>query len=154
MAAYLRLVTQVRYLGSRLRKGVSILPRAQTQVNEALPSWDLTTFMKACSAVAGDRHLDARCRALPDRLLVEASQQGFPLALLSQPTEAAAHLEWRQSYGQILAEILQQVQGEWSEPARVETLVAIEPGVDRGLGARHRVLGGVHRTAMAFLRDL
>lgn len=117
MAAYLHLITQIRYLGSKLKKGVSFLPSSQTQSSESTPSWDLATFMKACSAVAGDRHLDARCRALPDRLLVEASQQGFPLPLLSQPTEAAAHIEWRQNYGQVLAEILQQVQGEWSEPA-------------------------------------
>ncbi len=116
MAAYLHLITKIRYLGSRLRQGVSLLPRTQTPATEAAPSWDLTTFMKACSAVAGDRHLDARCRALPDRLLVEGSQQGFPLPLLSEPTEAAAHIEWRLKYGQVLAEILQQVQGEWSEP--------------------------------------
>jgi energy-coupling factor transporter ATP-binding protein EcfA2 len=116
MAAYLHLITKIRYFGSRLKQGVSILPRTQTQANEASPSWDLATFMKACSAVAGDRHLDARCRALPDRLLVEASQKGFPLPLLREPTEAAAHIEWRQKFGQVLAEILQQVQGEWSEP--------------------------------------
>ncbi len=116
MAAYLHLITKIRYLGSRLKQGVSLLPRTQAPATEAAPSWDLTTFMKACSAVAGDRHLDARCRALPDRLLVEASQQGFPLPLLSEPTEAAAHIEWRLKYGQVLAEILQQVQGEWSEP--------------------------------------
>jgi hypothetical protein len=117
MAAYLHLITQIRYLGSKLKKGVSFLPSSHTRPTESTPSWDLATFMKACSAVAGDRHLDARCRALPDRLLVEASEQGFPLPLLSQPTEAAAHLEWRQKYGQLLAEILQQVQGDWSEPA-------------------------------------
>jgi 50S ribosome-binding GTPase len=117
MAAYLHGVTQIRYLGSKLKKGVSILPRAQSQPEQATPSWDLATFMRACSTVAGDRHLNARCQALPDRLLVEASQKGFPLALLNQPTEAAARIEWRNIFGQILAEILQQVQGEWSEPA-------------------------------------
>ncbi|CAN5222517.1 hypothetical protein BH10PLA2_BH10PLA2_39710 [soil metagenome] len=73
--------------------------------------------MTACSAVAGDRHLNARCQALPDRLLVEASQQQFPIPLISQPTESAAKLEWRNKYGRILAEILQQVQGEHAEPA-------------------------------------
>ena len=117
MAAYLQAVTQVRYLGSKLKKGVSILPGTTTTPEQSTPSWDLATFMKACSTVAGDRHLNARCQALPDRLLVEASQNNFPLALLSQPTEAASRIEWRTIYGQILAEILQQVQGEWSEPA-------------------------------------
>jgi hypothetical protein len=118
MAAYLHGVTQIRYLGSKLKKGVSILPGAQSQpTTQATPTWDLSTFMTACSAVAGDRHLNARCRALPDRLLVEASEQGFPIPLLSQPTEAAANLEWRQKFGHILAEILQEVQGHWSEPA-------------------------------------
>ena len=117
MAAYLHGITQVRYLGSKLKKGVSILPRSQSEPGQSTPTWDLSTFMTACSAVAGDRHLNARCQALPDRLLVEASQHGFPIPLLGQPTEAAAHLEWSKNYGRILAEILQQVQGEWSEPA-------------------------------------
>jgi hypothetical protein len=67
--------------------------------------------------VAGDRHLDARGRALPNRLLLEADKQGFPLNLLSEPVEAAAKLNWRQRYAQALIEVLQQVERESSQPA-------------------------------------
>src|SRR5207244_4128742 len=71
----------------------------------------------ACSSVAGDRHLDARGRALPNRLLVEADQQGFSLELLNPATDATAKLNWRQRYAQALGEILQQVERQWAQPA-------------------------------------
>jgi 50S ribosome-binding GTPase len=117
MSAYLRLTTQVRFLGSKLKDRVSFLPRVQSAREEAVPTWDLATFMKAASAVAGDRHLDARSRALADRLLVRASAAGFPLKFLDEPTQKASNLDWRQKYGRILAEILQEVQLDRSAPA-------------------------------------
>src|SRR5207249_67159 len=66
-----------------------------------------------------DRHLDARGRALANRLLVEAEQQGFPLDLLNDPTEAASKLDWRQRYAQALIEVLQQVEVNWAKPTGV-----------------------------------
>src|SRR5262249_51447593 len=61
--------------------------------------------------------------ALPNRLLVEADQHGFPLNLLSDPVEAVAKLNWRQRYAEALVDILQQVERESAHPAGVRRLV-------------------------------
>ncbi|HLJ92693.1 MAG TPA: GTPase [Gemmataceae bacterium] len=116
MAAYLHLFTRARYVGSTLRDRIPFLPKSPQAV-ETPPAWNLATFTRTCSSVAGDRHLDARGRALPNRLLVEADQQGFPLNLLTEPVEAAAKLDWRQRYANALVEILQQVERESAQPA-------------------------------------
>jgi hypothetical protein len=116
MAIYLNLFTRAKYVGNTLRDRLPFLPRPAERV-ETPAAWDLAAFTRACSAVAGDRHLDARGRALPNRLLVEADQQGFPLELLAEPAEASAKLNWRQRYAGALMEVLQQVQREWSQPA-------------------------------------
>jgi hypothetical protein len=115
MAGYLHLVTRAKYLGSTLRDRLPFLPRPAEQV-QTPTSWDLSLFIRTCSSVAADRHLDARGRALANRLLVEADRQGWPLDLLAEPTEAAAKLDWRQRHAQTLLEVLQQVQGEWARP--------------------------------------
>jgi hypothetical protein len=117
MAGYLHLLTRARYVGSTLRDRIPFLPKPSQ--GETTAAWDLAAFTRACSSVAGDRHLDARGRALPNRLLLEADQQGFPLHLLSNPVEAAAKLNWRQKYAQALIDVLQQVERESAHPAGV-----------------------------------
>jgi energy-coupling factor transporter ATP-binding protein EcfA2 len=121
MGWYLHLFTRARYVGSTLRERIPFLPRGQSNV-ETSASWDLTTFIKACSDVAGNRHLDARGKALANKLLVEADHQGFPLDVLTEPIEARASLDWRQRYAGILNEMLQQVEREWSKPAGLRRL--------------------------------
>jgi energy-coupling factor transporter ATP-binding protein EcfA2 len=116
MAGYLHIFTRAKYVGSTLRDRVPFWPKP-SQAVEKPASWDLATFTRACSSVAGDRHLDARGRALPNRLLVEADQQGFPLGLLSEPVDAAAKLNWRRKYAEALVEILQQVEQDSARPA-------------------------------------
>jgi energy-coupling factor transporter ATP-binding protein EcfA2 len=115
MAWYLQLFTRAKYVGSTLRDRFSILPRSQSNV-EKPAAWDLSTFTKACSDVAGNRHLDARGKALANRLLVEADHQDFPLDVLNEPIEARSALDWRQRYAGVLNEVLQQVEREWSKP--------------------------------------
>jgi energy-coupling factor transporter ATP-binding protein EcfA2 len=115
MAWYLHLFTRAKYVGSTLRDRIPFVPRLQNNV-ETPASWDLSTFIKACSDVAGNRHLDARGKALSNRLLVEADHQGFPLDVLSEPMEARSALDWRQRYAGVLNEVLQQVEREWSRP--------------------------------------
>jgi hypothetical protein len=117
MAWYLRLFTRARYVGSTLRDRMSWLPRSRDQVQT--PSWDLAMFTRACSDVAANRQLDARGRALVNRLLVEANNEDFPLNVLNQPVEALAVLDWRQRYSQILNEILAQVEQLWTRPTGV-----------------------------------
>jgi energy-coupling factor transporter ATP-binding protein EcfA2 len=115
MAGYLYLFTRVRYVGSTLRDRVSLWPRAG-KPSEPAPSWDLATFTRACSETAASRHLDARGKALANRLLVEADGQDFPVNLLTPAVEAAARLDWRQRYAIALSEVLQQVEQQWSRP--------------------------------------
>jgi hypothetical protein len=115
MATYLHLVTRVKYVGSSLRDRVSLLPRGAPTA-ETASVLDLANFTSACSNVAGERHLDARVRALSNRLLVEADKLGFPLELLTEPTESAAHVDWRQRYGRALVEVLGQVEQQWAKP--------------------------------------
>jgi predicted GTPase len=115
MASYLHLVNRMKYAGSTLRDRIPFLPRATTRV-QTPAAWDLSTFTQACSTAASDRHLDARGKALANRLLVEADQQGFPLHLLNEATEATAKIDWRNRYAQSLVEVLGQVEQEWSQP--------------------------------------
>jgi hypothetical protein len=114
MAGYLRLVTRVRYAGSSLRLRVPFLPRRRDE--QAAPAWDITAFTRACSEVAGNRQLDARGKALANRLLVEADNQGFPLATIADPVESRSGLDWRQRYSRILLDVLQAVEQQWTRP--------------------------------------
>jgi hypothetical protein len=122
MAGYLRLFTRAKYVGSTLRYRLPLLPRSRRSA-EPPSSWDLETFSRACSSTAGERHLDSRSRAFVNRLLVAGDQQGFPLDVLSGPSEAALKLNWRQRYAQALTEILHQVEQEWTQPAGVKRLL-------------------------------
>jgi hypothetical protein len=115
MAGYLHLINRMKYLGSSLRDRLPFLPRPFQQV-ETPAAWDLSAFIKACSSLAGERHLDARGRALANRLLIEAENQGFKVELLNEPTEAASKIDWRQRYTQALIEVLQYVEQQWTRP--------------------------------------
>jgi hypothetical protein len=125
MATYLRMFTKARYVGSSLRVRVPFLPRPRE--GEVAPTWDLSTLTHALSDVAGNRQLDARGKALANRLLVEADNQGFGLDVLAGPVEARAAFDWRQRYAQILGEVLQQVESSWARPRglrrAVQTLI-------------------------------
>lgn len=115
MGGYLNLFTRVRYAGTSLRDRISFMPRSSGSVDTPV-SWDLAKFTRACSAVAGERHLDARSRALSNRLLVEADRNEFPLDLLTVPTEDASRLDWRQRYAQALIDVLTEVETKCSRP--------------------------------------
>ncbi|HEY7330641.1 MAG TPA: GTPase [Gemmataceae bacterium] len=122
MGWYLHLFTRAKYVGSTLRERIPFLPRGQNKT-EPSESWDLSTFIKACSDVAGNRYLDARGKALSNKLLVEADHQDFPLDVLTEPTEERSRLDWRQRYAGILNEVLQQVEREWSKPTGLRRLI-------------------------------
>jgi energy-coupling factor transporter ATP-binding protein EcfA2 len=128
MAGYLHLFTRVKYVGSTLRKRIPFMPRLGAEP-EARAAWDVAAFTRSCSSLAGDRHLDARGRALPNRLLVAADGAGFPVELLAEPTETMARSNWQQRYAQALVEVLQQVEREWTQPGGVrrwlQTLLVI-----------------------------
>jgi energy-coupling factor transporter ATP-binding protein EcfA2 len=122
MAAYLRFVTRARFVGSSMRARVPFLPRPRGD-SQAPPAWDLSAFTHACSDVAGNRQLDSRGKALTNRLLVEADEQGFALNVLTEPVESRTALDWRQRYAGILSDVLGQVEAQWSKPTGLRRLV-------------------------------
>jgi hypothetical protein len=114
MAWYLNLFTRFRYVGSTLRDRLPFVPKSRGEPPP--PAWDLGMFTRACSDGAANRQLDARGKALANRLLVEADLHGFPVELLTDPVESTARLDWRQRYAQILHDVLQQVERRWTQP--------------------------------------
>jgi hypothetical protein len=115
MATYLNVFTRARYVGSSLRDRMRFLPKSLQGV-ETPAAWDLYSFTIACTRAAGERHLDARARALANRLLVAADGEQFPLDVLSEPVESAAKIDWRQRYAQLLVEVLDQIEQQWARP--------------------------------------
>ena len=69
-----------------------------------------------CSEIASNRQLDARGKALANRLLVEAESQGFATKVLADPVEAASKTDWRQRYARAMSEVLHDVEKQRSEP--------------------------------------
>jgi energy-coupling factor transporter ATP-binding protein EcfA2 len=118
MARYLHLFTRVKFVGSSLRDRLPFVPRSAAPA-QTPAAWNLSAFTQACSRAAAEGHLDARGRALPNRLLVEADRQEFPLELLTAPAEAAAKLDWRQRYAQTLVDVLHQVEQQRAQPTGV-----------------------------------
>ena len=115
MAGYLNLYNRVLYLGANLRDKIPFLPRPRDSVH-APDSWDAGRFARACSEIASNRQLDARGKALANRLLVEAESQGFATKVLADPVEAASKTDWRQRYARAMSEVLHDVEKQRSEP--------------------------------------
>jgi hypothetical protein len=122
MGTYLHLVTRVRFVGSTLRDRIPFLPRSGGEPTPA-PTWDLARLTRACSDVAANRQLDARGRALANRLLVQAGEQGFPVDLLTEAVERQSRVDWRQRYAQTLNEVLQHVEQQWARPTGARRVV-------------------------------
>jgi energy-coupling factor transporter ATP-binding protein EcfA2 len=118
MAGYLQLFMRFRYMGSSLRDRIPMVRKSRGISSEPpLPSsWDLTTFTRATSDAAAGRALDARTRALANRLLVEADNQRYPVQVLNEPVENASRLDWRARYAHTVVEALSQVERQWVEP--------------------------------------
>jgi hypothetical protein len=115
MAGYLHLFTRMRYVGSTLRSRIPFVPmRGEPSLTPT--AWDLAQFTRSCTDAAASRNLDARGKALANRLLLEADQSGFPLDLLTEPTEAAARIDWRQRYAATLIDVLTEVERQWVKP--------------------------------------
>jgi hypothetical protein len=115
MAGYLHLFNRFRYMGSTLRDRLPLVPKSRDG-SAAPATWDLATFSRACSEVAANRSLDARNKALVNRLLVEADAQGYPLNVLTDPVESTGKLDWRQRHAQAVIEALNEVEQRWTQP--------------------------------------
>jgi hypothetical protein len=112
MAGYLSLLTRVQYAGSRLRSKVPFAGGG----SQPPAAVNLAQFTHECIRAAGDRSLDQRQRALTNRLLVEADQQGFPPELLPRPVAEVEKQDWHKRYEEALNESLTHVERQWSRP--------------------------------------
>jgi hypothetical protein len=83
---------------------------------EPADNWDLTQFVHAASQKAAEKVLSQRLNALPNQLLVEADQRGFPLNLLSDRTTEAARQPWEDRFTRSLVEALSASEAEVSNP--------------------------------------
>lgn len=117
MAAYLGFYNRMKYFGSTLSER---LPLSSSSSDRSLPSaaaWDLGLFTRACSDAAVTRQMEARGKALIDRLLVQADAQGFPVKLLNDAVDQAGERDWRGTIAQAISETLQQLEREWTNPS-------------------------------------
>ncbi len=122
MGWYLQFVTRARYASSSLRERIPFVSRSARKV-ETPAAWDLALFTSACADVASNSQLDARGRALVDRLLIDADTQGFPLSVLTEPVEALAKIDWRQRWARGLTEGLDQIEKTWTKPRGVRRVL-------------------------------
>jgi energy-coupling factor transporter ATP-binding protein EcfA2 len=115
-AGWLRLTTKLKYFGSSMRDKLPMLPKGAAKVDTP-DDWNLTEFVQNCSRSAGDRVLTQRLGALGNKLLVEADQKGFPVNLLTEPTnEANRNGEWNARFARSLSESLTEVEAEVTKP--------------------------------------
>jgi hypothetical protein len=123
MGWYLQLVARARFAGSTLRQRIPYISRSRQQVEAAPAAWDLAMLTNASSEVAANRHLDARVKALVNRLLVVAEAQDYPLKVLTEPMDALAKIDWRQKWARGLSEVLNKVEKQWTRPTGVRRWV-------------------------------
>jgi hypothetical protein len=123
MAFYLNAVTHARFAGSALKQRIPFISRSRKADMDAPPAWDLALFTSAVSEVASSRELDARGKALGNRLLVDADEQGFPLEVLTEPIDGLSRIDWRHRYAHILTEVLDKVEKQWTRPTGMRRVV-------------------------------
>ncbi len=122
MAFYLRWFNRLRYAGSGLRDKLPFLPRLPNPIR-APKEFDVAAFTDAASQAAFEQNLDARQRALANRLLVEADRQGIPLQLLSDQAEPIARQDWKSKHAHAMRDVLDRVERSWSQPTGVRRLI-------------------------------
>ncbi|MFQ3592290.1 MAG: hypothetical protein SNJ82_03755, partial [Gemmataceae bacterium] len=116
MAGYLYLVTNAQYLVSSLRSRLPFLGNLSDTTPAPPAVWNVNTFTQACSEAAAARQLDARNRALINRLLVQAEAFGFPVALLAEALDNLSRIDWRKRWASTLADVLDVVEKQWTQP--------------------------------------
>jgi len=123
MATYLKMINKLKYWGSTLRDRIPFRPRLGGGRVETQANWDLSAFALSCSKAASEKHIDARNRALANRLVVEGDTQGFPVNLLSEPTETASQLDWSSRNAEAISQVMGQIETVWTKPTGVKRFV-------------------------------
>jgi energy-coupling factor transporter ATP-binding protein EcfA2 len=115
-AGYLRASTKLKYFTSTLKDRIPGVPKVTAGKVDTPTDWNLSEFVQNCSRTAGERVLTQRLSALSNKLLVEADQKGFPLALLSESTAVLAQQKWEEKFTRGLVESLSEVEQEVTRP--------------------------------------
>jgi energy-coupling factor transporter ATP-binding protein EcfA2 len=119
MARYLKLLAKTRLRTGSLRDRLPSLSASSSSSSapptEAKPAWNLSTFTQAAGRAAGLQILDARIRALVNRLLPQADPR-IPTALLYDELEKAACLDWHMQYDEATRDTLLQIERIYSNP--------------------------------------
>ncbi|MEZ6139871.1 MAG: GTPase domain-containing protein [Zavarzinella sp.] len=115
MAAYAKLTTKIRFVGSRLQTRLPIVPKMESPT-ETKADWTLTAFAHECTRTASDRVLIQRTNALANKLLLEADRHRLPIQLINGPTQSAVRYDWETVYDQAIVESLREVERALTEP--------------------------------------
>lgn len=122
MAFYLRWFNRLRYAGSGLRDKLPFIPRLPNPISKPR-QFNVGEFTEAWSQAAFEQNLDARQRALANRLLVEADTIGVPLQLLTDQTESVSRQDWKGKHAQAMRDVLDHVQRSWSQPTGLRRVI-------------------------------
>ena len=116
-AACFRFFHWVRHLGGALRQWWPRWSATAAAAHAAAPAaGDLAGLADACSQLAADRHLDARERALPNRLLVQADEAGMPVGPLNQLMVDHPAPAWRSLLPGFLQDSFADLETAWNQP--------------------------------------
>ncbi len=114
MAGWLRLTSMRWGVRNLLRSPLPSLARFRSESSER--QLDFSALAFDSTGPACDRILRERSTALVNRLLVEADQKGFPIALLNPRVAAAQGQDWPQRFGHAVAETMIEVERECLQP--------------------------------------
>src|SRR5262249_51869386 len=102
---------------------IPFVSRSAKAPEETPAAWDLARFTAAAIDTAGSRELDARSKALVNRLLVAADGENFPLPILTHPVETASKADWRKKYALGVTEVLDALEKQWTRPTGVRRVI-------------------------------
>ncbi|CAN5287220.1 hypothetical protein BH11PLA2_BH11PLA2_10510 [soil metagenome] len=113
MAGWLKLTTHVRTLGASFRPRISLGSKSD---DNAVSDLDFAALSEESTLTACERILKPRAQALTNRLVVDADQKGFPIALLNEKTTAVQGPEWPRKLSSAVSETLAEVERECTQP--------------------------------------
>lgn len=114
MAAWLKLTSLRWGVRNLIRSPLPSLQRLG--LGEKEDGLNFTALAEARTGPTCDRILKERSQSLTNRLLVEADQQGFPIAILNERVAAVQNKKWNEIYSHAVAESMEEVEHECVKP--------------------------------------